>query len=113
MERERYIKIALSEHLNDTNTYKRISPREGQNILKRAVYKFKQLVIKSKKISKAEKKYLLLTFHLFKRNPQFYLLAKIHKDPMTTRPVISASGGPLFGLSKWLDFLLQKLLSQV
>ena len=40
----------------------------------------------------------------------FYLLAKIHKTPLKTRPIIPYSGSVCYDLAKWLDVELKKLL---
>ena len=37
----------------------------------------------------------------------------MNKTPCTTRPMVSTSGTSIAGLSKWLDYLLQKLRHQV
>jgi hypothetical protein len=42
--------------------------------------------------------------------PKFYLLPKIHKDPIKGRPIVGAFNAPTTGLSKWVDRQLQKLL---
>jgi hypothetical protein len=43
------------------------------------------------------------------RKPMFYILAKVHKSPWKTRPVVSCAGSLLAAVSTWLDFHLQKL----
>jgi len=43
----------------------------------------------------------------------FYLLAKVHKDPWRTRPVISSCGSMLFCVSKWIDRELQKIIKHL
>ena len=41
--------------------------------------------------------------------PVFYLLAKVHKNPWKTCPVVSCAGSLLAAVSTLLDFHLQKL----
>ena len=40
----------------------------------------------------------------------FYLLAKIHKKLLKARPIVAYSGSVCYGLAKWLDVELKKLL---
>lgn len=47
------------------------------------------------------------------KNPSYnhiHFLAKVHKDPITFRPIISSINGITTGLSKWLAYRLQDLL---
>ena len=41
------------------------------------------------------------------------MTAKVHKTPWATRPVVSTCGTLLEGLSKWADYWLQQLSSDV
>ena len=43
----------------------------------------------------------------------FYLLPKVHKNPWTTRPIVSYSGSLLYGIAKWLDSTLQKIVDHI
>eukprot|EP00957_Ditylum_brightwellii_P117315 8947264-Ditylum_brightwellii.AAC.1 len=57
-----------------------------------------------------EKKFL--TYHLEDNKdlfPVFYLLAKVHKDPWKTRPIVSCPGSLLYKLGIWTDFYLKQI----
>ena len=41
--------------------------------------------------------------------PKLYLLMKVHKTPLKTRPVVSCSGSLLHPLGVWLDTVLQPI----
>eukprot|EP00957_Ditylum_brightwellii_P063100 4790170-Ditylum_brightwellii.AAC.1 len=43
------------------------------------------------------------------RKPVFYILAKVHKSPWKTRPVVSSVGSLLAAVSTWLDYHSEKL----
>jgi len=71
-----------------------------------------------KEIPKSEATYLRRTCKLYGPDgtinyPQFYLLMKIHKQPLSTRPIVSVSGSPLHGLARWADRQLQPLARSI
>jgi hypothetical protein len=91
IERDEYIKLAFRDHLNDTLTYRQLSPIDT-TIYARYIYTtFKAYIEKYKHVlTKNEGKFL--RHHLQENMDQFgclYLLMKIHKSPMKTRPILS------------------------
>ena len=45
--------------------------------------------------------------------PKLYLLMKVHKTPLKTRPVVSCSGSLLHPLGVWLDTMLQPIATSL
>ena len=45
--------------------------------------------------------------------PKLYLLMKVHKTPLKTRPVVSCSGSLLHPLGVWLDTVLQHIATSL
>ena len=106
-----YIHRAIDEHLSDLTTYQRISPlmvtmAAGQlkQLIKKWITKYKDI------LSPMETKFLKKTLEANKEPfGFFYLLPKLHKTPICTRPVISGSGSLLHPLGTWVDSKLQQV----
>ena len=109
-ETDNYIERALQDHLNDKETYQRLTKIQIKSIQANIKYKFDLFKSENiEKMSQAE-----LTY--FKRAREqcegkiakFYLTAKVHKTPWKTRPVVAACGTLMKTISKWVDYQLQK-----
>lgn len=111
IERDRYIQMALSEHLSDTATYRKLSSQRAHNHMDQVRDRLEKWLKKHNSVfSRAERKFLRR--HLDECSdpfPYFYLLAKVHKSPLCTRPIVSCSGSLLYALGVWIDTKLQKV----
>jgi len=54
--------------------------------------------------------YFQRSFKIKHRRPIFYGLPKVHKDPISLRPVVSSVNSLLSVFSNWLDFKMKQLL---
>jgi hypothetical protein len=97
IEKTEYIRMALA-HLTDTSTYRRLSPLEAR------MYsgQFRQTILQWIKthtaaVSKNETKYLRRSLSQCS-NPfgAFYLMMKVHKETLSSRAIMSASGSLLY-----------------
>jgi len=119
LERNRYICMAYVNHLFDCNTYVKLTHDRAIQYITETHTQFERWLCKyAKVIPKTEAKYLRRTCILLDKDgkinfPQLYLLAKIHKDPFSTRPIVSVSGSPLHGLAHWVDRQLQPLAQSI
>lgn len=109
--RDRYIELAFHDHLSDTTTYKRLprtiaTLRLGQVALaiddwlkefKPAITKQAYKFVKNKTASQRD------------NFSAFYLMPKIHKQPLKTRPVTSVSGSIIEPIGLWIDSILQQI----
>jgi len=105
-----YVRQVLQEHLL-TNTYRQLSQREAKNIMEQLKVYLKELLSQnSKYLSKPELLYFQRSLKEFHRLPIFYGLPKVHKEPISLRPVVSTSGSLLAVFSTWIDFKMKELI---
>jgi hypothetical protein len=115
-ERTRYLQLCRRDHFNDTKTYERLAKVEADNGMEEAHKKYASWRrLYAGELSKEEKTFLLRTTilktvterRIVYRYPVFYALAKVHKESLKTRPIVSCSGSFLEGIGKWADRKLQ------
>lgn len=124
IERDTYVKRALLEHLLDKSTYRQLSENVANGRIKairKIVNKFiskyfpapaRGYQSNEEPRVKANRIFLersILDEHVKDPFAYFYMLAKIHKNPWTTRPIVSCSGSLLHGLGRWIDSVLQRI----
>jgi hypothetical protein len=108
-----YIKQVLKEHLL-TPTYKQLTYMEAKSKMDTIKANLKLLLSNNKNIlSKSEWVYFDRSLQLHHRLPVFYGLPKVHKNPVTLRPVVSGINSLLSVFSNWLDYKLKVLLPHV
>jgi hypothetical protein len=113
METEAYIVQVLKEHLL-TKDYVRLSEVTARHRINNLIRFLKALITENYKLlSKAEVTYFQRSFKKQYRIPIFYGLPKVHKTPVTLRPVVSSSSSFLSVFSVWLDLKMKDLLPLV
>ena len=108
-----YIRQALKENLL-TPTYKQLTATEAQSKITAIKASLTSLISDNRALlSKAEWLYFQRSLQLNHRLPIFYRLPKVHKTPITLRPVVSGINSLLAVFSNWLDYKLKELLPLV
>jgi hypothetical protein len=113
-EREAFIKQVLEEHLSNSNVYENITHRIQETQFD-VDYRIRRFIEKNSRYLDEQS----LTF--FKRSLNVYknkvavfrATAKVHKNPVTLRPVVAKCGTAIESISKWLDCELQKLRKEI
>lgn len=111
MDRSIYIERAILDHLGNSQAYERLHPPLALQIQADTKKEIMTLVHHfHHSLTTAEKTWFDRNAKLPSRTPQFYIMPKVHKTPLTTRPVVSCVGSFLEATSKWLDYQLGRLL---
>jgi hypothetical protein len=109
IERDAYLRLALDDHLQDRDTYKYLGPNAVADHKARIKNEFAAWFKRHKKVlSKSERLFLMThTAECTDFWPYFYLLMKVQKTPLKTRPIVSCAGSFLYALGVWVDDKLQ------
>jgi hypothetical protein len=113
MDLESYVKQVLRKHLL-TCDYTQLSQTEMNNRMSNIKSTLKDIITNSQdSLSKAEITYFQRSLKTYFRLPIFYGLPKVHKSPMSLRPVVSSTNSLLAVFSIWLDYKAKELLPLV
>jgi hypothetical protein len=113
MDTETYVKQVLTEHLL-TKDYKKLTKESARIQLDNIKAQLKSFITQHQtSLTKEEITYFQRSYKSYHRIPIFYGLPKVHKIPMTLRPVVSTSSSFLSIFSNWLDFKMKELLPSV
>ena len=115
LERDSYIRFALNDHLNCRDTYKKLSKDSALQHMATVRKKVNSFLYKHRKTLTNEEKLFIRkrTAEVEDPFPVLYLLMKVHKQPLKTRPVVSCSGSLLHPLGVWLDTALQPIATSL
>jgi hypothetical protein len=107
MTKQQYLEFCLN-HLNQPQYYKRIKEAP----IKELIWMIRTLHAKVIRLIHQDELEMKYAKHIVynigdTKLGRFYALAKIHKTPLQLRPIVASCGTPTFGLSKWLDYILQ------
>ena len=114
MEKTQYIRRARAL-LSDVNSYTKLDQVDADARIALVTLEIQQWIQNFKHVLLKSELKFLRRHHRAVTGPDgdpyatFYLLAKIHKDPIGQRPVVSYSGSLLYALSVWCDDKLQPL----
>ena len=116
--RSLYIQRAWTDHLSNLKTYQEICACSVRTEIVRMKYLISRFTTKclcGNSLSEQEKTFFrrLIENCADKLISKFYLTLKVHKFPWKTRPVVATCGTIFAGISKWADFVLQKVMHLV
>jgi hypothetical protein len=108
-----YVHQILTEHLL-TNDYRQLSRSEAENKMDQLRKDLDNLLsANAQNLSQSEITYFKRSLSSRFRLPIFYGLPKVHKTPVSLRPVVSTTNSLLAVFSTWLDYKMKVLLPLV
>lgn len=113
LDRNEYVRRCLLEHLMTPN-YEQLDDDIAINFVnttQKLIFDF--LEKNEKDISESDLKFLHRSLQVPDPFAYFYALAKVHKKPWVTRPIVSVAGSITHGLGRWLDQQLQPIVRQL
>jgi hypothetical protein len=114
LERTEYIRRAHTDHLCNSTTYKQLTKTEAaaristiEGLLSKFLDDF------GSSLDYHDRVYLERSTQVDDPYAYFYLTAKVHKTPWSTRPIVSVCGSLLHSLGRWVDQQLQPICRQL
>ena len=106
--------MALHDHLLDNTTYRPIPLDDRLRFAQKLRKKLDSWMRRyNQYLSKQEKIFLQCwSDDNTDAFPYFYLLMKVHKPVLSSRPIVSCSGSLLYALGVWVDIKLQDIAAQ-
>lgn len=107
-----YIKLAIKDHLHCRATYRQLSAPEATSHGDRIRDQLTSWLKKWKPhLLPNERRFIKNALNNPETDPisTFYLLMKVHKQPLATRPIVSCSGTLLHALGIWVGSKLQRV----
>jgi reverse transcriptase-like protein len=117
MDRNDFISESM-KHLNNSKNYKEISEQQCQlladeiKLLTASIFTYNNYSSSSKPWFNVLSKYCLNNINL-KSESTFYVLPKVHKTPMSTRPILACHSAILQNFSQFLAFCIQPHVEKV
>ncbi len=113
LNRKKFIKQTLQEHLRDNKTYNVLTAAEASAKKVHICYLFHGFINAHKDaLNNPIRTFMLQSYQLFgDKILTFRTTVKIHKNLWKLHPIVSNCGTILEYVSKWLDFKLQKLVT--
>ena len=113
IERDEYKSRALTDHLLDSVTYRPLTQKQAHGHILIITKLIQQLVKKYVDPKDSNAIYLSRSLQVTDTYSYFYIMAKIHKSPWITRPIVSVSGSISHGLGRWVDIQLQTICNHL
>ena len=108
---DKYVTDGLA-YLSDQKIYREIDQDPTPQLAK-AINRYMTSMHKRGTIDQTTKDYLTFKEDETPRTQQLYFLKKIHKDPISVRPIVSGCGGPTEKISQLVDLHLQPFVSTI